>query len=87
MGAEIGVIAQIVGMAAMLLGGGIALGKLFSDNGTIKTLLKEHSERMTQLVSMQARLEAESKGLDGEVRRVRDRLDQFVDGKSVSRVV
>lgn len=82
MAPEVGLIAQIVGMAAMLLGGGIALGKLFSDNTTIKELLRDHGIQMADLSRSQARLEAEANAMESEVRRVRDRLDQFVDGKA-----
>ena len=77
----VGVIAQIVGMVALLLGGGIALGKLFSDNGTIKELLEKHGEQMMELVASHARLEAETRAMESEIGRVRNRLDQFVDGK------
>lgn len=81
MNLEVGVIAQIVGMATLLLGGGIALGRLFSDNATIKELLKAHSGQMASMSQSQARLQAEAEAMEAELRRVRDRLDQFVDGK------
>lgn len=78
---QVGVLSQIVGMAVMLLGGGIALGKLFSDNAAIKAQLAVQVSEMRELTASNARLEAESRSLQAEVQRVRDRLDQFVDGK------